>query len=149
MQQQAVSNPQRLSRDPFKTHAYLVGGGIASLSAAFILIRDCQVPPSNIHILEESKVYGGAMDGAGDAAKGYVTRGGRMLNFSYVCLYDLLKSVPTLDNPSKNVYQETMEFTEAHKTHSNARLVDKERNKVDVSHMGFNAAGDCHKVFCC
>ena len=149
MQQRAVSNSQRLSRDPSKTHAYLVGGGIASLSAAFILIRDCQVPPSNIHILEESKVFGGAMDGAGDAAKGYVIRGGRMLNFSYVCLYDLLKSVPTLDNPSKNVYQEIMEFTEAHKTHSNARLVDKERNKVDVSVMGFNAAGNYNLVFGC
>ena len=89
------------------------------------------------------------MDGAGDAAKGYVIRGGRMLNFSYVCLYNLLKSVPTLDNPRKNVYQDIIEFTKAHKTHSNARLVDKERNKVDVSLIGFNAAGDCHLIFDC
>lgn len=34
--------------------AYLVGGGIGSLSAAAFLIRDGHMPGKNIHILEES-----------------------------------------------------------------------------------------------
>jgi len=88
------------------------------------------------------------MDGAGNANKGYVIRGGRMLNFSYVCLYDLLKSVPTLDDAGKTVFQEIMEFTEANKTCAKARLVDAEMRKVDVSHMGFNSTGKHDSIPC-
>ena len=59
-------------------NVYLVGGGIASLAAAAFLIRDGGVRGENIFILEESKVLGGSLDGAGDPDTGYVIRGGRM-----------------------------------------------------------------------
>ena len=55
--------------------AYLVGGGIASLAAAVLLIRDGGLRGHNIHIIEELPLAGGALDGSGDPAKGYVTRG--------------------------------------------------------------------------
>ncbi|KAL0958791.1 hypothetical protein HGRIS_014112 [Hohenbuehelia grisea] len=126
-------------RDPSQTTVYLIGGGIGSLSAASLLIRDAHVPPANIQIIEEGKLLGGAMDGAGEASTGYVTRGGRMLNCSYVCLYDLLKSIPTLEDKEKSVYQEIMEFTKAHPSSAKARLVDVHCDKVDVTHMGFNS----------
>ena len=35
-----------------KKHAYIIGGGLAGLSAAVFLIRDAQMPGENIHILE-------------------------------------------------------------------------------------------------
>ncbi|KAI9847347.1 MAG: hypothetical protein M1838_000931 [Thelocarpon superellum] len=127
------------SRDPSKTHAYLVGGGIASLSAAALLIRDAQVPPTQIHLYEESAVLGGAMDGSGGVGEGYLIRGGRMLNSSYRCLYDLLQSIPTLDRPSQTVYQEIMDFTNDNQTKAAARLVDNMPIKLDVSRMGFDA----------
>ena len=58
--------------------AFIVGGGIASLAAAVLLIRDGEFRGHNIRILEELEVAGGALDGSGDPVKGYVTRGGRM-----------------------------------------------------------------------
>ncbi len=57
--------------------AYLIGGGIASLSAAAYLIKDAHMPGENIHILEQLDVSGGSMDGAGSAEAGYTARGGR------------------------------------------------------------------------
>lgn len=59
-----------LREDPYLVHAYLVGGGIASLAAACHLVQDAKLPGHNIHILEEMYVPGGSMDGAGDAKHG-------------------------------------------------------------------------------
>jgi oleate hydratase len=76
--------------------AYIVGGGIASLSAAVPLIRDGGFRGRNIRIMEEMLVAGGALDGSGDPVKGYVTRGGRMFTEeTYVCLWNVLQSVPS------------------------------------------------------
>lgn len=61
-----------------RPRAFLVGGGIASLSAAVLLIRDGGFQGTDIFILEEMQVAGGALDGSGNADAGYVTRGGRM-----------------------------------------------------------------------
>ena len=41
-----------------KTQIYIVGSGIAGLSAAVFAIRDGNVPGKNIHIFEELKVSG-------------------------------------------------------------------------------------------
>lgn len=40
-------------------HAYIVGAGLAGLSAAVFLIRDAQMPGKNIHIFEELPIAGG------------------------------------------------------------------------------------------
>ena len=50
---------------PTPGHAYLVGGGIASLAAAALLIRDGKLPGDHIHILEAASLLGGSLDGAG------------------------------------------------------------------------------------
>lgn len=118
--------------------AFLIGGGIASLAAAVTLIRDGGVQGCNITILEEADIMGGSLDGAVEADKGYVVRGGRMLNFTYYCTYDLLSEIPSLVNPGKSVTEETHEFNDKVKTHANARLVDSEANIVDVSSLGFS-----------
>ena len=81
-------------------HFYLVGGGIASLAAAAFLIRDADVPGCRITILEALGKAGGSLDGAGTPQDGYVVRGGRMLESKYVCTYDLVDSIPTLDGRS-------------------------------------------------
>ena len=61
-----------------KSHYYLIGGGIASLAAAALLIRDGGIPGKNILILEGLDRPGGSLDGSGSASTGYVIRGGRM-----------------------------------------------------------------------
>ena len=60
-----------------KKSAYIIGTGLAGLSAAFYLVRDGQMKGENIHILEEAKLPGGACDGIEDAQKGFIIRGGR------------------------------------------------------------------------
>ena len=67
-----------------------------------------------------------------------------MLNFSYVCTYDLLSKIPSLKDPSKSVKQEIDEFNAVpgNRTNAHSRLVAKGKagpEIVDVSHMGLNA----------
>jgi len=122
-----------------ETKAYLVGGGIGSLAAAAFMIRDGKLPGGNISILEAAPVMGGSLDGAGDPADGYSLRGGRMLTTdNYECTWDLYRSIPSLNNAGKSVFDETVEFNERHKPHSMARLVDRRRAKVPVTSMGFS-----------
>ena len=119
--------------------AYLVGGGIGSLAAAAFMIRDGGMQGSNITIFETSPVTGGSLDGGGNAEDGYTLRGGRMLTTdNYECTWDLFKSIPSLEHAGQSVYDETIAFNERHISHSRARLVDRNRFKVDVSSMGFS-----------
>lgn len=116
---------------------YLVGGGIASLASAAYFIRDGHINPANITIYEELNIAGGSLDGSGSPKNGYVMRGGRMLNFSYLCTYDLFSFIPSLTDPGMMVLDEIKAFNQNIKTHSHARVVE-EGNIIDVSSMGFS-----------
>jgi len=119
--------------------AYLVGGGIGSLAAAAFMIRDGGLLGGNITILEATPLFGGSLDGAGNPESGYSLRGGRMLTTdNYECTWDLFKSIPSVHNAGKTVFQETVEFNQKYKAHSLARLVDCRRAKVPVTSMGFS-----------
>jgi len=120
--------------------AHLIGSGIGSLAAAAFMIRDAGVAGGDITIYEAQPVPGGSLDGAA-TVDGYSLRGGRMLTTDhYECLWDLMRSVPSLEDPRITVLEETLRFNEAHPAHSRARLVDARRHKVDVSSMGFAMA---------
>jgi len=119
--------------------AYLVGGGIGSLAAAAFMIRDAGMKGSNIRILEAMPLLGGSLDGGGNASSGYTLRGGRMLTTdNYECTWDLFKSIPSLQHPGRSVFDETVDFNKENVPNSKARLVDRNRFKVDVSSMGFS-----------
>jgi oleate hydratase len=118
--------------------AWLAGGGIASLAAAVFLIRDGRMPGNDITIFEQSDIAGGSLDGGGEAEKGYVIRGGRMLNFTYYCTYQLLSSIPSLTSPGLSVHEEIVAFNTRVKAQANARLVDKYGKIIDVSKLGFD-----------
>ena len=77
--------------------AYLVGSGLAALTAACYLVRDGQMPGDHIHILEAMDVAGGACDGIFDPSRGYVMRGGREMEDHFECLWDLFRSIPSLE----------------------------------------------------
>ena len=115
---------------------YLVGGGIASLAAAVFLIRDGDVQGHTITILEESSRIGGSLDAAGNAADGYVMRGGRMIESKYLCTYDLFSSIPTLDG-AKSVTQEIFDWNETMKTASKSRLF-RDGQRVDSPSFGLS-----------
>src|ERR1700678_1117206 len=116
--------------------AYLVGGGVGSLAAAAFMIRDGGVPGENISILETLPLLGGSLDGAGNPSGGYSMRGGRMLTTdNYECTWDLYKSIPSLHEPGRSVFDETVAFNDKYHSHSLARLVDSRRAKVPVESM--------------
>lgn len=120
---------------------YFVGGGLASLAGAAYLVRDCDFPGKNIHILEGMHILGGSNDGAGNATDGFVCRGGRMLNEeTYENTWELLSSIPSLEQEGMSVCNEILAFDREHPTHSNARLVNKDGEVIDVMSMGFNNA---------
>ena len=87
-------------------NAWIVGSGLASLAAACFLVRDGQMPGSHIHILEAMDVAGGACDGIFDPTRGYVMRGGREMENHFECLWDLFRSIPSLETPGASVLDE-------------------------------------------
>lgn len=119
--------------------AYLIGGGIASLSAAVYLIRDGHVPGKNIHVLEEMNITGGSMDGCGNPETGYVIRGGRMFDEeAYTCTFGIMESIPSLTDPKVTLKDEFNAFNKKIHTSGKARLIDNDANILDVSALGFN-----------
>ena len=86
--------------------AYLVGSGLASLAAACFLIRDGQMKGERIHILEAMDLAGGACDGINDPTRGYVMRGGREMEDHFECLWDLFRSIPSLETEGISVLDE-------------------------------------------
>lgn len=92
--------------DVDKKSAYLVGAGLASLAAACFLIRDGQMKGEKIHILEELGISGGACDGINDSEKGFVVRGGREMENHFECLWDLFRSIPSIETEGVSVLDE-------------------------------------------
>jgi oleate hydratase len=86
--------------------AYLIGSGLASLSAAAFLIRDGQMKGENIHILEELDIAGGGLDGIYDDGRGFIIRGGREMENHFECLWDLFRSIPSLETEGASVLDE-------------------------------------------
>jgi oleate hydratase len=93
-------------KDADKKSAYIIGSGLAALSAACFLIRDGQVKGARIHILEETTLPGGACDGILDSEKGFIIRGGREMEDHFECLWDLYRSIPSLEIDGASVLDE-------------------------------------------
>ena len=69
--------------------AYIIGSGLAALSAACFLVRDGQMLGKQVHILEKDPIPGGACDGYQYSDIGYVMRGGREMDNHFECMWDL------------------------------------------------------------
>ena len=119
--------------------AYIVGGGIAGLAAAFYLIRDGRIPGRNITILDAADIAGGSLDGAGDAESGFIVRGGREMCFTYENFWDLFQDVPALELPEGySVLDEFRLLNDNDKTHSKARLMHRQGQIKDFSTFGLS-----------
>ncbi|MFC7303999.1 oleate hydratase [Streptomyces monticola] len=102
---EAFARPRKPAGADRKT-AWFVGAGLASLAGAAFLVRDAQVPGERITILERLKLPGGALDGIKEPKKGFVIRGGRELEDHMECLWDLFRSVPSLEVEGASVLDE-------------------------------------------
>ncbi|WP_408930395.1 oleate hydratase [Corynebacterium sp. YSMAA5_1_F9] len=102
---EAFARPRKPEGADEKT-AWILGSGLAGLSAAAFLVRDAQVPGENIHILEQANIAGGALDGIKEPEDGFVIRGGREMENHFECLWDLFRSVPSLEIEDASVLDE-------------------------------------------
>lgn len=89
-----------------KKSAYIIGTGLAGLSAAFYLVRDGQMKGEHIHLLEKLELAGGSCDGRKDVTKGFYMRGGREMDNHFECMWDMFRSVPSIENPEVSVLDE-------------------------------------------
>ncbi len=120
-----------------KSKLYLVGGGIAGLSAAVFAIRDAGIKGENIHLFESLDLLGGALEGHVRPDKVCVTRGDWKFNKeAYQCVWDVFSTIPSLTIPGKSVTQEILDHNERHKKNARSRLIDKDRNVDHVESMG-------------
>lgn len=102
---EAFAHPLK-PKDVDKKSAYLIGSGLAALSAACFLIRDGQMKGEHIHILEELSLPGGACDGIKNESLGFVIRGGREMENHFECLWDLFRSIPSIETEGVSVLDE-------------------------------------------
>ena len=86
--------------------AYIVGSGLAALAAACFLVRDGQMKGEHVHILEKDKIPGGACDGYKYENVGYVMRGGREMDNHFECMWDLFRSIPSIETEGVSVLDE-------------------------------------------
>ena len=89
-----------------KKSAYIIGTGLAGLSAAFYLVRDGQMKGEHIHLLEKLDLAGGSCDGRKDVTKGFYMRGGREMDNHFECMWDMFGSVPSIETPNVSVLDE-------------------------------------------
>ena len=89
-----------------KKSAYIIGTGLAGLSAAFYLVRDGRMKGEHIHLLEKLDLAGGSCDGRKDITKGFYMRGGREMDNHFECMWDMFRSVPSIETPDVSVLDE-------------------------------------------
>lgn len=102
---EAFSHPVKPLGVEHKT-AYIIGSGLAALSAACFLVRDGQMKGETIHILEKDPIPGGACDGYQYGDIGYVMRGGREMDNHFECMWDLFRSIPSIETKGVSVLDE-------------------------------------------
>lgn len=86
--------------------AYIIGSGLGALAAACFLVRDGQMKGENVHILEKEPIPGGACDGYYYNDIGYVMRGGREMDNHFECMWDLFRSIPSIETEGVSVLDE-------------------------------------------
>ncbi len=102
---EAFAHPEK-PKDADKKSAYIIGTGLAGLSAAFYLVRDGQVKGEKIHLLEKLELAGGSCDGRRDITKGFYMRGGREMDNHFEVMWDMFRDVPSIENPEVSVLDE-------------------------------------------
>jgi oleate hydratase len=136
-----IGNYQRNKGIPLQSYEnskiYIVGSGIAGMSAAYYFIRDGHVPGKNIIFLDQLSIEGGSLDGAGNAKDGYIIRGGREMDMTYENLWDMFQDIPALELPAPySVLDEYRLINDNDPNYSKARLIHNQGQIKDFSKFG-------------
>ena len=127
---EAFATPQKPANVDGKS-AYIVGSGLAALSAACYLVRDAQMKGEHVHVLEKDPIPGGACDGYHDENLGYVMRGGREMDNHFECMWDLFRSIPSIEDENHTVLDEYYWLNKADPNYSLCRAT---RNRGEDAH---------------
>lgn len=135
-----------------KKKAIMIGAGLSNMAAAVYLIQEGKWSGDQITFYALDNY--GSNDGSPtqdvkddywnknhpmENQKGYIARGGRMLNYrTYVDLMDLLDRVPSMTEPGLTAAEDTRQFDAAHPTYDKARLLAGEQGIVDGGKLGLN-----------
>ncbi|MDX8566512.1 oleate hydratase [Elizabethkingia sp. HX XZB] len=138
-----IGNYQRNKGIPVQSYddskIYIIGSGIAGMSAAYYFIRDGYVPAKNITFLEQLHIDGGSLDGAGNPTDGYIIRGGREMDMTYENLWDIFQDIPALEMPAPySVLDEYRLINDNDSNYSKARLINNKGEIKDFSKFGLN-----------
>ncbi|OBK67993.1 oleate hydratase [Mycolicibacterium fortuitum] len=146
---EAFARPRKPQGVEDKT-AWFVGAGLASMSSAVFMIRDGQLPGNKITILERLKLPGGALDGIKEPKKGFVIRGGREMEDHMECLWDLFRTIPSLEIDGASVLDEFYWLNKDDPNYSLCRATENRGQDAHTDNMfGLNAKAqkDIVKVF--
>lgn len=102
---EAFAHPQKPEGVDGKS-AYIIGTGLAGLTAAFYLVRDGQMKGEHIHLLEKLDLAGGSCDGRKDVTKGFYMRGGREMDNHFEIMWDVYRDVPSIETEGVSVLDE-------------------------------------------
>ena len=135
-----------------KKKAIMIGAGLSNMAAAVYLIQEGKWSGDQITFYALDNY--GSNDGSPtqdvkddywnknhpmENQKGYIARGGRMLNYrTYVDLMDLLDRVPSMTEPCLTAAEDTRQFDAAHPTYVKARLLSGGQGIVDGGKLGLN-----------
>ena len=122
---EAFARPQKPQGVDEKS-VYLIGSGLAALAAACYLVRDGQMAGERIHILEKDPIPGGACDGYQYTDIGYVMRGGREMDNHFECMWDLFRSIPSIETEGVSVLDEYYWLNKADPNYSLCRATEKQ-----------------------
>ncbi|GAT00235.1 oleate hydratase [Mycolicibacterium fortuitum] len=146
---EAFARPRKPQGVEDKT-AWFVGAGLASMSSAVFMIRDGQLPGNKITILERLALPGGALDGIKEPKKGFVIRGGREMEDHMECLWDLFRTIPSLEIDGASVLDEFYWLNKDDPNYSLCRATENRGQDAHTDNMfGLNAKAqkDIVKVF--
>jgi len=135
-----------------KKKAIMIGAGLSNMAAAVYLIQEGKWSGDQITFYALDNY--GSNDGSPtqdvkddywnknhpmENQKGYIARGGRMLNYrTYVDLMDLLDRVPSMTEPGLTAAEDTRQFDATHPTYDKARLLTGGQGIVDGGKLGLN-----------
>ena len=105
--------------------AYIIGSGLAALTAACYLVRDGQMKGEHVHVFEKDPIPGGACDGY-KYDIGYVMRGGREMDNHFEVMWDMLRSIPSLETEGASVLDEYYWLNKADPNYSLCRATEKQ-----------------------
>ncbi|WP_290690432.1 MULTISPECIES: oleate hydratase [unclassified Haematobacter] len=121
--------------------AWIIGGGIAGMAAAFYMIRDGRMKGEDITIIDTMQIEGGSLDGSGNAEEGYLIRGGREMNWTYDNFWDMFQDIPALELPEPySVLDEYRLINDNDPNWSKARLLHNRGQIRDFSTLGLTRA---------